>query len=185
MSFNLTIIAANLAALPVTGLATGNIGTAMDTGTVYRWSGSAWITQEAAVITSVDRTTTGQALVDIADLSIALEPSMTYEFQATLGVQASTTAGNQYGVQYSAAGASVEAQIIGTLAAAGVRNDRITALNTATPAYVTSGATGGVVIEGTITTGVNAGNLTIRHLKVTSGTSTVFAKSILRVRRIG
>lgn len=133
---------------------------------------------------SADRTTTGQALADIADLSIALLANSVYEFAAILTVASSSTAGNQYGVQFSAAGATINAQISGTLAAATARSDRINALNTATPAYVTSGASGGIVIQGIIVVGANAGNLTIRHLKATSGTATVHAQSYLKALKI-
>lgn len=133
---------------------------------------------------TADRTTTGQALADIADLSLALLASSTYEFEAILMVASSSTAGNQYGVQFSAAGATVEAMISGTLAAATSRADRIAALNTATAAYVTSGAAGGIRVSGIIVIGANAGNLTLRHLKVTSGTSTVRAQSYMRAIKI-
>lgn len=137
-----------------------------------------------ARVTGSNVTTTGQALVDVTGLSVALAINAVYEFEANLSVQSSSTAGNQYGVNYSAAGATIEAQISGTLAAATARADRINALNTAAPAYVTSGATGGIKIQGIITTGANAGNLTIKHFKTTSGTSTVFINSYLKVTRI-
>jgi len=45
-------------------------------------------------------------------------------------------------------------------------------------------STGGVIIKGIFTTGLNAGNFTIKHAKVTSGTSTVFINSFLKVTRI-
>ncbi len=130
-------------------------------------------------VTGSNATTTGQALTNIAGLSIALLANSVYEFEAVLTVQSSSTAGNAYGVQYSAAGATVEALITGTLAAATQKTLRINALNTAATPFVTSGATGGILIKGVITTGANAGNLTIQHYKVTSGTSTVFINSSL------
>ena len=133
---------------------------------------------------TADRTTTGQALADITDLSIALLANTTYVFDAVLMVASSSAAGNQYGVQFSAAGATVEAQCTGTLLAASQQCARINALNTATIAFVTSGAAGGIRITGTIAVGANAGNLTIRHLKVTSGTSTVRAHSTLEARKV-
>lgn len=137
-----------------------------------------------ASVAGANATTTGQALVDIAGLSIALLANSVYEFEAILEVQSSSTAGNRYGVQFSAAGASVAAQISGTLAAATSRSDRISALNTATAAYVVVAAVGAIRIQGIITVGANAGNLTIRHLKVTSGTSTVFIDSYLKATKI-
>lgn len=135
-------------------------------------------------VSGSNATTTGQSLTNITGLSVALIANTKYFFSANLSVQSSSTAGNQYGVNFSAAGATVEAQISGTLAAATSRSDRISAFNTASPAYVTSGATGGIRIEGIITTGANSGNLTIQHLKTTSGTSTVFQNSPLIVTRI-
>jgi hypothetical protein len=107
-----------------------------------------------------------------------------YEYEACLTVQSSSTAGNGYGVNFSAAGAAVEAQIDGTLAAATQMTKRINALNTSAQAFVTVAATGGVRIKGIITVGANPGNLTVSHLKVTSGTSTVFINSFLTARKI-
>lgn len=137
-----------------------------------------------ARVTGSNATTTGQALVDITGLSVPLFINAVYEFEANLSVQSSSTAGNQYGVNYSVAGGTVEAQISGTLAAATSRSDRISALNTAAAAYITSGATGGIRIQGIISTGANSGNFTISHLKTTSGTSTVFINSYLKLTRI-
>lgn len=99
-------------------------------------------------------------------------------------VASSSTAGNSYGVQYSVAGGAVEAQCLGTLAAATMKDERIAALNTATSAFVVLNGAGGIVIKGRITTGANAGNLTIQHLKVTSGTSTVRIGSFLKVEKV-
>ena len=95
------------------------------------------------------------------------------------------TTGISYGVQYSAAGATVEANIVGASSTIATKAERISAFNSATTAFLaTSGQAGGVDIQGTVTTGANAGNLTIQHLKITSGTSTVFIGSVLKVTRI-
>lgn len=139
-----------------------------------------------ARVTGSNVTTTGQALADITGLSVPLTTNAVYEFEAVLGVSTSAvTTGTQYGVNYSVAGGAVEAQIDGPLTSTASKRERISALNTATTAFLTTSAqTGGVVIKGIITTGANAGNLTIKHLKVTSGTSTVFINSFLKVTRI-
>lgn len=68
-------------------------------------------------VTGSNVTTTGQSLVDITGLSAALLANSVYEFEASLSVASSSTAGNGYGVNFSAAGATVEAWITGTLAA--------------------------------------------------------------------
>lgn len=131
-------------------------------------------------------TTTGQALTNIVGLTSTLAINSVYEFEAVLSVSTSAvTTGTQYGVNYSVAGGAIEAQITGALTSTASKTLRITALNTATSAFLTTSAqTGGVIIKGIITTGANAGNLTIQHLKITSGTSTVFINSFLKVTKI-
>src|SRR5690349_21154995 len=102
-----------------------------------------------ARVTGSNATTTGQALANITGLSIALLTNTTYEFEAFLSCQVSAvTTGNGYGVQFSAAGATVEAQIEGALTSTASKNLRINALNTsAQPFLTTSGQTGGIVIK--------------------------------------
>lgn len=139
-----------------------------------------------ARVTGSNATTTGQSLVNITGLSIPLAASATYEFEAVLSVSTSAvTTGTAYGVNYSAAGATVEASITGSSTATASKTLRISALNTATTLYLaTSAQTGAILIKGGITTGANAGNLTISHLKLSSGTSTVFINSYLKAIRI-
>lgn len=139
-----------------------------------------------ARVTGSNATTTGQALVNITGLSVALVINATYEFEAVLsGSVTAVTTGNQYGINYSVAGSTIEAQITGAFTSTASKTERITALNTATSAFLTTSAqTGGIVIKGVIATGANAGNLTISHLKNTSGTSTVFINSFIKVTRI-
>jgi len=124
-------------------------------------------------------------LADITGLTFAATANSVYEFEAVLSVQSSSAAGNSYAVNYSGAGgATVEAQITGTLAAATQKTLRINGLNVAATPFVTFVGAGGILIKGIFTTGSNAGNFVIRHAKVTSGTSTVFANSFLKVTRI-
>lgn len=137
-------------------------------------------------VTGSNFTTTGQTLVDITGLSVALAINATYEFEVNIGAQVTAvTTGNQYGIQYSAAGAAIEAQVTGSLTTTAAKTERMNALNTASTAYLTTSAqSGGVRITGIITTGANAGNITARTLKVTSGTSTVLINSFIKVTRI-
>lgn len=139
-----------------------------------------------ARVTGSNATTTGQALVNITGLSIALAINATYEFEAVLSVSTSAvTTGTAYGVNYSVAGGAVEAHITGASTSTASKTLRINALNTATTLYLaTSAQTGGIIIKGIVTTGANAGNFTISHLKLTSGTSTVFINSFLKCTRI-
>ena len=137
-------------------------------------------------VTGSNATTTGQALVDVTGLSNALVANAVYEFEAVLSVSTSAvTTGTAYGVNYSAAGATIESHIIGASSTTATKTLRISAFNSATPIYLAGSAqTGGITIRGIVATGANAGNLTVQHLKLTSGTSTVFINSFLRTIRI-
>lgn len=137
-------------------------------------------------VTGSNATTTGQALANIAGLSNALVANATYEFEAFLSVSTTAvTTGTGYGVNFSAAGATVESIISGSLTNATDKTLRLNALNTSSQAWLTTSAqTGGILIKGIVVTGANAGNLTVSHLKVTSGTSTVMINSYLKTTRI-
>lgn len=139
-----------------------------------------------ARVTGSNATTTGQALTNITGLSVPLIANAVYEFEAVMSCSVSAvTTGISYGVQFSTAGASVEANIVGASSTVATKAERINTLNSATTAFLaTSAQAGGVNIRGVLATGANAGNLTIQHLKITSGTSTVFINSFLKVTRI-
>ena len=141
-----------------------------------------------ARVTGSNATTSSTTLVDITGLTLALATGATYEFEANLTASTSAvTTGIKYGVNYSSTVSLIEATIIGTLASATPtdRVERIFALNTPSNIFHTTSAStvGGVLIKGVVTT-TGVGNLTISHLKVTSGTSTVFIGSFLKVTRI-
>jgi hypothetical protein len=127
-------------------------------------------------------------LADITGLSVALAINSVYEFEAhlVLGTSADTD-GTGYAVQYSAAGATVEAGFIGSAnGVAGAKTLRINAFNTSTVAcLVTNAQTGVATIKGIVRTGANAGDLTIQHKKFVAGTSTVYIDSFLKVTKIG
>jgi len=131
-------------------------------------------------------TTTGQVLVDITGLSNSLEANAFYEFEAHLLVSTSAvTTGTAYGINFSSAGATVTASIVGSSTNTATKTLRINAFNSQTAIYLaTSGQVGAILIKGIIETGGNPGNLTIMHLKLTSGTSTVFINSYLKTIRI-
>jgi hypothetical protein len=135
-------------------------------------------------VTGSNATSTSTSLVDIIGLGVVLSANSVYEFEAVLSVQSSSTAGNKYAVNYSTSGATVEGQISGTLAASTMKCERMATLNTASTAFVTVASTGGITIHGIVVTGANAGNFTVKHSKVTSGTSTIFINSFLKVTKI-
>lgn len=135
-----------------------------------------------------DRSTTGQSLVDITDLSIALSANSVYQFEVHINASMSAVnTGAKYGIQFSAAGATIEASLIGernsTTASA---IERINAFNTANVnalLTLTSGV-GPIIMRGIVVTGANAGNLTAQHLKVTSGTATALKYSYMKVYKV-
>jgi hypothetical protein len=133
-----------------------------------------------------DAATVSNALVAIPGLSIPLMAYSTYEFEAVLSCNTGNDAnGCEYGVNFSGAGAFIEAIILGAVTVATSRTNRIVAFNTATPAFLTTALQdGGVLIKGIIRTVANGGNLTIQHLKVTGNTSTVRIGSLLKTRKL-
>ena len=136
-------------------------------------------------VTGTNATSTTQTLSNIAGLTIAAAASSTYEFEAVLSVSTSAVAtGTGYGVSYSGTASAIEGQITGSYTTTASKTLRVSALNTSYQAFLTSSAqTGGIIIKGVIVT-TTAGNLTIQHLKVTSGTSTVYVNSFLKVTKI-
>jgi len=137
-------------------------------------------------VTGSNATTTGQVLVDVTGLVVPLAANSLYEFEAILSASTSAvTTGTAYGVNFSAAGAQIEAIITGSSTSTATKTLRINAFNTPTTLYLaTSNQTGGILIKGTVVTGANAGNLSIQHAKLTSGTATVFIGSPLKATRV-
>jgi hypothetical protein len=138
-----------------------------------------------ARVTGANATTTTQTLTNIAGLTFAAAAGSTYEFEAVLSVGTSNvTTGTGYGVQYTGTASAIEGQIAGSSSTTATKTLRISALGTSYQAFLTtSNQTGGMLIRGIIVT-TTAGNLTIQHLKVTSGTSTVYVNSFLKVTKI-
>lgn len=138
-----------------------------------------------ARVTGSNATTSSTTLVDVTGMSVALSANSVYEFVANITGNGADSNGVKFGVNYSAAGATVEAGIFADVAGTGMRSRRINALNSATAqSFFTSSNDVAALIQGTITTGANAGNITIQHLKGTSGTSTIYTGSYLKVTKI-
>lgn len=140
-----------------------------------------------ASVSGSDATTTGQSLVDVTGLSVALASGHTYELEAVMlcSVSADTT-GTKYGINFSAGGATVNAVVTATTTSQVAQAVTIASLNTSTAACLTgtNSMSGTVVMKGFLTTTTNAGNLTVEHMKITSGTSTVKVGSLLKVRQV-
>lgn len=152
---------------------------------VYADGELAWDT--VATVATADATTTGQALVDVTGLTAAVAAASTYEFEAhLLTVASADTTGFQPGVNLTQTPVTVEATAIGNTATTTIASVGIQANATAAAAFNTSSAgKGHLLIKGFVTTHATlASTLSIQHLKVTSGTSTIKIGSTLKVRKV-
>lgn len=172
----------------VSGLVLGNGQMIGDGSGITNANG--WVTMK---VSGSDATTTGQSLVDVTGLTYPLAANSTYLFKATLlCTTTAVTSGTEYGVANTGATANVGMTTsffaTGFTNAAGVGPGAVYtvgATNTATsPFLLGSGQTGVVTMEGFVTTLGGPPTLAIRHLKVTSGTSTVKVGSTLEVLKV-
>ncbi len=135
-------------------------------------------------VTGSNSTRTAQTLADITGLVAPLIANAVYEFEAVLSVASSGITGNQYGLACSAAGASVEALMTGTMLAGTQIAVRAGTLGVSVATFLTLAGDGVILIKGIVSTGVNAGNFSVQHAKVVSGTATCYINSFLKVERI-
>jgi hypothetical protein len=140
-------------------------------------------------VTGSDATTTGQTLVDITGLaSGTLTNSTKYEIEAVLDVTTSAvTTGTEYGIGAGGTGgaAVVSVMLTGntTGTTASTEGLSTTASTASTARLLTSAQSGTMILKGFVTTrGSGAATISIQHLKVTSGTSTVKIGSVFRYR---
>jgi len=131
-------------------------------------------------------TTTQTTLQDITGLSIPLVANAVYEFEANLLVGSSAIDGCKYAVNYSVAGGATYYTYTGTYQGNVGATGSVSTVNgtTATMVAIANTTTAGILLKGIFITGVNAGNMVLRHLKVSSGTSSVYTGSYFKVTRI-
>ncbi len=133
-------------------------------------------------------TTTGQALVNIPGMMIvSCSANSIYEFESVMTVGTSAVAtGTRYSVAFTGTGAFIAGTIMGTRSNFTSSIEPIfTGSLASTTAFLTvSNTSGSIYIKGTLRTGAGIGNLTVQHLKVTSGTSTIVTGSYLWAQRI-
>lgn len=143
-----------------------------------------WVAQPLYAVSSAS-TITGQSLADISGLSIALPAAGTYIFEMQISGTSSSTAGCQFGLNYTGSVTSVAACQIGQLSTTTwAATALITANNTAsTVLMTTASAECSVLIRGQIVVS-NTGNLTMRGLKVTSGTLTYRANGWMWAHKV-
>jgi hypothetical protein len=140
-----------------------------------------------AGVQTADFTNATAVLLDITGLSIPLMGDSTYEFEALLiGAVSADVNGAEFAVDFDgAAGAVVEAIMIGALTNAACIAERITTIATATtPILTTASQAGGILIKGVIVTDADLGNLTIMVSHPTAGTTTIRIGSFLKTRKL-
>ncbi len=183
-----------------------NDGTVVNAGTGFRIAGAAalgnvlqgdgvnfvsadagtWITKK---VSGSNATTTGQTLVDITGLvSDTLLNSTTYEIEVVLRVATSSgTDGTEYGVHGGGTGsaATIDAILTGTTTTGLATSQTIAAIDTASTAMLTTASLlGCIIIKGFVTTrSTGTATITIQHLKVVSGTSSVQIGSVFKYRK--
>lgn len=140
-------------------------------------------------VTTSDVTTTGQALVDITGLVTGtLSNSVLYEIEATLLITTSADAtGTQYGIHGAGTGtaATTNCVFIATTTQNSTTALTVRQVDVATATFMTTASSSGTVyLRGWFTsTSTGTATLSLQHLKVTSGTSTVKVGSVLRIRK--
>lgn len=140
------------------------------------------------VVTGSNATTTSTSLVDVTGLVHACTTNSVYEFEAVLyGLTSGDTNGVRYGVGYSAAGATVAYILDFPGAGNNATGSTVSHVDfdaTAVTVLTTTSSFGITVIKGILETTSNAGNFSIQHHKVSSGTSTVKIGSNLKIRKV-
>lgn len=141
-------------------------------------------------VSGSNATTTGQTLVDITGmLTGTLSNSTKYEIEVVADILVSAdTTGVKYGISCGGTGAAgvVQVAVSGTSTSSTViGNYGIAAPDTGgTTVNTTSAQTGSFTMKGFVTTrSTGTATISIQHLKVTSGTSTVKVGSVFRIRK--
>lgn len=140
------------------------------------------------IVSGSNFTTSSNTLVDITGLTAALAANASYTFTAQLSCSGGQVGGLKVGVNYSVAGATLEAGALGIGGTVtSISNTRLSAFNTASALIANSNAVGDstVTIIGTVVTGANAGNLTVQ-IERGSGSAllTVYTGSMLSVVKV-
>ena len=137
-------------------------------------------------VSGSDFSTGSTSLVDITGLSFSASANKIYEVDVLLLVTSDTGDGMRVGAAYSAAGSSITLLWLGSNSANSAFVGELETLNGLTSGVFASDATVPkmIFLKGTLKTGANAGTLTIKALKVTSGTATVYIGSRMTVTEL-
>lgn len=138
-------------------------------------------------VSGSDASTTNATATDVTGLTFAALASSTYEIQAFLIASSSDANGCKYAVAFSAAGAvgSVALRCQTSSKTSGSANYMDLGTLSSTAFLTLGGSTKcGIFLFATVITGVNPGNITVQHAKVTAGTSSIYIGSVMKVRKL-
>jgi hypothetical protein len=171
------------ATYPATASTSGNVLTSDGTNFTSSANNGGWTVVR---VSGSDFTTTNSALTDVTGLVTGtLSTATLYEFEASLYVNSSTTAGMTVGVDQTGTGSGQIGVFSGTATSGAATGVAIgsNSLNTASAACVLVNGDGVINIKGLVKTG-SSGTPTIKIKvgKVTSGTAKVYINSPLKVR---
>lgn len=124
------------------------------------------------LVTGSDWAYSTYALINIPGLTVPLLANHTYEFEFEATLLESVVQQANFGVNYSVAGATIEACILGLIGTAS-QSERINTFNNATLLGYGSTTDKIIVIKGTVAVGANAGNLTIEGQASGGNTMTI------------
>lgn len=129
--------------------------------------------------------TSSTSAVDVPGLIWAASANSLYEVDVFLAGRSSSSAGSKADINFSAAGATgtwIEFEDLSTLAT--FINVNVIGTMSAGGIWTATTADQGLIINAMVKTGVNAGNITVQALKITSGTLTIYSGSVMKVKKV-
>lgn len=174
------------AAFPSNAGTTGNVIQSNGTNFVSVENTGGW---DMYRVSGTNVTTTSTTLVDITGLvTTTLSLNSNYEFEAIVaGATSASNTGIRYGVNVSGSPIRVLACYTGSTTSSAAADGFTNSNNVECTRtfYTMPNMNGLVYIKGMFTTGsTGAPVFSIKHLKITSGTSTVYVGSVLKIRKI-
>jgi hypothetical protein len=130
-------------------------------------------------------TVTGTAITNITGFTFAATVNSNYDFEAHISNSASHTTGIAYAFGFTGSNASVEGQIIGSVAATTAQAIALTTFATKTVFFNKATGTAGVMISGLLKTAGTAGTFSLQHCAGSAAaTATVRTNSVWRITNI-
>ncbi len=135
-----------------------------------------------AKVSSANFSTSNTSLTDITGLSFAASANTLYHIECDLFGQCSGTAGMVIALGFSASGAVGQGASYGITSAGSMTSTNQALGNTSSSYWTTNATDSTAFFVGTVLTGANPGNITMKISKTTSGTVTVKINSRMTVK---